>query len=370
MINVHSWGPFLTTDINRAEFGIFSRDVLSTTQIDLGYTYDVNEETGFASAGLSYQGWYPIIDIKAEYGDRSSDDQFFNAEDSLINVDFNWKETTIQAGLRIPFQLTRSKFFTSLSVSNDVRITKVTSFENSINGGGRIIPVTDSTAVIFRDQLDNGTLINNVFSVVGSRLLKTSQRDILPQWGQFVAFEHWSSPFGGDFSSGLFAFRSAAFFPSPFQLIGPEIFKHHSLNLRYSYQSMQFGLEEDSYLLRNRIGRPRGYSFPTDNKFHYLAINYTLPLIYPDVALGPVLNIQRIKANLFYDYGFGELDLPEADFLRQQTYQSFGAEITFDFNLFRFRPLFEVGARYTYRQATQFEPAGTEIELIIGNIGI
>jgi len=369
MLNVHSWGPYATSDINRIDVGVFSRDVLSTTTVNLGYTYDINEETGFASANLSYQGFYPIIDVGVEAGERTSDGSFRVSEDSIGSVDFKWKETTIDFGLRIPWLFTKSKYHTSLTVGNEVRITKVSSFENSIDDNGRIISVTDSTGVIFRDELDNGALINNVFSTTFSRLHKTSKRDIYPQWGQYARLEHWSSPYGGDFSSGLFAFRSRVFFPSPFQVIHKDVFKHHSLNFTYDYQHLKYELNLDSYLLRNRIGRPRGMSFPTDEDFQYIATNYTFPLVYPDIVLGPVFNLQRIKCNLFYDYGYGKLDLtPDANFIRTATYQSLGAEVTFDFNVMRFSPLFEMGVRYAYNLSSPFEPAGHNVEFILGNI--
>lgn len=370
-INVHSWGPYATTEINKLTFGVFSQDVMSTTAINLGYTYDLEEGTSYATAGISYQGLYPIIDFNVERGDRSANGQFFDANDSLNNVDFKWKETVIEGGLRVPWLFTRNKYHTALTLGDKIRVTRVTDFSNNIDGEGRVINVTDSTGVIFRDELDNGSLINNVLSISFSRLLRTSKRDILPQWGQYLNIEHWSSPFVGDLKSNLIALRSGIFFPSPLQLISKSVFKHHSLNFRYSFQHFNYKITNDFYVPRNRIAKPRGFSYPTDEDFNYLATNYTFPLVYPDIAVGPLLNIQRVKCNLFFDYGYGTFDLrPDIDFLRTVVYKSFGAEVTVDFNVMRFSPLLNMGVRYTYNMSSPYESAGNNFELIIGNIGL
>ena len=125
------------------------------------------------------------------------------------------------------------------------------------------------------------------------------------------------------------------------------------------------------------IAKPRGHSYPTDETFVSVSANYALPLWYPDIALGPVLNVQRVKANLFFDYGQGtgntyyykpnspNVYVSQTD----ETYQSIGIETTFDFNVMRFLPKFELGFRSTYRFANRYNHDGVVFELVIGNIG-
>ncbi|MEQ8423842.1 MAG: hypothetical protein RIA63_03970, partial [Cyclobacteriaceae bacterium] len=107
--------------------------------------------------------------------------------------------------------------------------------------------------------------------------------------------------------------------------------------------------------------------------------NYTLPIWYPDINIGPLLNIQRIKTNLFFDYGQGEGlvylyrlrpgQSTNVYFLdNASTYQSLGAEITFDINIMRFLPRFELGLRTTYATANRFNDGGAVFEFILGNI--
>ena len=50
------------------------------------------------------------------------------------------------------------------------------------------------------------------------------------------------------------------------------------------------------------------------------------------------------------------------------TYQSVGVETTFDFNVMRFLPKFELGFRTTYRVANEYNTSGVVFEIVIGNI--
>ncbi len=117
MINPHSWGPYFVNSLTQVNLGITSQDILSTTSINAGYTYDLNERTGYWHAGLSYQGFFPILDLsfyKATRSVNEGDYTFANIDSVQIsplvvdtskfqqNIRFNWNETTIEPGLRLP----------------------------------------------------------------------------------------------------------------------------------------------------------------------------------------------------------------------------------------------------------------------------
>jgi hypothetical protein len=222
---------------------------------------------------------------------------------------------------------------------------------------------------VYKDQLSDGDLLYNRFSFSFYNLLKRSRRDFLSRWGQTLDAELYNTPFGGDFEGKLFAARATFYFPG--------LFKHHFLYARVAYQESLQGLETNIYTFRNRIPKPRGHSYPDDETFYSLSANYSLPIWYPDIAFGPVLYIQRIKANLFYDFGEGRglqyFYSPESNLvyrtISDEIYQSVGIETTFDFNVMRYLPRFELGFRSTYRFANDFNNSGVVFEFIIGNIG-
>ena len=80
-----------------------------------------------------------------------------------------------------------------------------------------------------------------------------------------------------------------------------------------------------------------------------------------DWHLGPILNLQRVYINGFYDYGIGRGRIDnEVD----EELKSFGAEVSFNFNLFRLLPLIDMGIRYSYRPDFNDEV----IEVIFGGV--
>jgi hypothetical protein len=371
IVNPYNWGAFVTNDLAQINVGVVSRDILSTIAISAGYMYDINEGTSFWNAGLSYQGFYPILDLGVRTGERETEERYSDNE-----LDFSWEESSIEGGLRLPLQLTNSKYSTWLSIGNAAGFTRTTDFRNVTtrngkviyDGPGRITQAFDSLVYIYKDQLDDGDLIYNHASFSFSNLLKRSRRDFLSPWGQTLDLDFYNTPYGGDFEAQQLAARTTFYFPG--------FFKHHFLYTRFGYQKNFQGIETDTYIFSNKIAKPRGHSYPTDETFTSFSVNYALPLWYPDIAIGPLLNVQRIKANFFYDYGQGTgttyyykpnstrvYSIPT-----DATYQSLGVETTFDFNVMRFLPKFELGFRTTYRLANEYNSSGVVFELVIGNI--
>ena len=119
IINPHSWGLYTNSvpNLTYLDIGIASQDILSTTSIDLGYRYDATEKSGYWRANVSYQGLYPILDVEFTNGSRSVDEgnltyRVVNGVDTTKvtnNLTFKWEEQSVEAGLRIPFLLTKSK---------------------------------------------------------------------------------------------------------------------------------------------------------------------------------------------------------------------------------------------------------------------
>jgi hypothetical protein len=368
MLNPYSWGMYFNDDLTKADIGISSQDVLSTTRLNAGYTFDINERTGAWNAGLSYQGFYPIIDVNFLKGSRSVNEGDLRYEKVVgtdtttvvENLTFDWKESTVEAGLRIPLITTRSRFSGSLTISNYVGYTRVSEFTNSIDGGGRIIP-SNYPQYFFRNYADGGNLVYNHFSLSGYRLLKQSRRDINSKWGQLFFMDLYGTPYEGDYSGKQFSFQGRLYFPG--------LFRHHSFWGYWAYQNAdiadvnitsQAGL--NNYTFRNQIPLPRGQSVSRFENFYSMSANYTLPLWYPDVSLGPLVNIQRIRANAFFDYGFGNSLVNERK--SSMEYISTGVEVKLDINVLRLLPQLDIGFRYSYG----LSPSVSKFEFLLGTL--
>ena len=153
------------------------------------------------------------------------------------------------------------------------------------------------------------------------------------------------------------------------------MFKHHSLwgywayqkslidhNFFYANKAGTAVSDNYNYQFRNQIPLPRGGLGVTRfQDFYSMSVNYTMPVWYPDIAIGPVLNIQRLRVNGFYDYGFGKSVFSRAV---TQTYSSVGVEVKLDINVLRFLPQLDIGFRYS----KGLSPATTLFEVLIGTI--
>lgn len=376
IFNPYTWGPYIDNSLAYVDAGFTSQDVLSTTWLSAGYRYDINERTGDVHAGISFQGWYPIINAGMYYGKRKDESNLSLSAADRRRVAFEWKETGVTGGVSIPWLLTRSKYLTTLTISNDVGYTLTNSFRSKVTrngevileGADRYVPANDTLFFLYDDITDFGQLISNHFSVSYTHALKQSRRDFNPRFGQFLNFESFSTPFGGDYKGWQWSAYGSLFFPG--------LFKHHSIYVYGGYQESLESPDLDVYTFRNRLFKPRGYSYPQNSRFTTLSGNYVFPLWYPDIAIGPVLNIQRVKLNLFYDYGEGEgLDYYH-NFENGNIYSidsgaryiSTGGELTFDVNFFRTLPQFELGFRASRVEANAYNNGGWVYEFLIGNI--
>ncbi len=109
--------------------GLSSQDLLSTTQIGVGYTYNQAERAGNAYALLSYQGLYPIIDVSFQRGTRRTSLYVDRIQplDSLRSD--SWQYNQLTAGFRLPLQLTNSKYSQTVNLSAFYSYLQVTGYD-------------------------------------------------------------------------------------------------------------------------------------------------------------------------------------------------------------------------------------------------
>ncbi len=348
--NIHSWGPYLSDSPNEMEIGIYSTNVLSTFDAMAGFRIDGQGNTTWLTRA-SYQGLYPVIDLEASYANRQAAVDYTDTT-GVKQTDLQiWKETAVKTGLRIPWVFTRNRFFSGMTVRNYLGYTQVRDYKSSNFGDNRILFT----------QLNNGTLLSNELRITFYSLHKRSKRDIRSKFGTVITFENYGTPYGGDFIGGLTALKTQIYFPG--------LFRHHSLNFFLGYQHNNITLDRNNYWFANRMPYPRGVSGSIFEDFYTARTNYELPLLYPDLSIGPWLYIQRIKTNLFFDYGYGNTNVINYDrnlqYTASDTYYSLGAELTFDFNFMRALPLAEMGVRFAYLP----DQGQTSFEFVVGSFG-
>lgn len=311
LLRPYGWGWVNTLSDRQIELGLYSKNILSTAYVDAGYVINLNEGTGYWSANASYQGLPVVIDAGLVAGTRSAIQE---VDDE--NRIYTWDEKGVNAGLRVPLNLTHSGYVEKASIGASVSSTRVQNYSN---------PVFDI------DQQRNGDLYAVQYRADYSRLLKQSKRDIYPKWGQSVSMVYFDTPFrGGDYFSSLWSAEAYLYLPG--------LLKHHSLRLRGAYQNE----EVNNYRFKSEVQYVRGYSYTSFRSLTTLSANYALPLLYPDLSVGPLLNLQRLRANAFYDYAHGSIPTLERNF------SSIGVDLFADFNVMRYLPEMSAGVRVTY----------------------
>lgn len=335
LFNIHSWGLLWTENLfEELTLGFKSQDLLSTMALTTGYAYNPFERTGRGFGQVSYQGFFPVFDFEVHVGNRSVQEQYLK-EGEVIQEKAEWQEQHMALGIRLPLNLTRSQYSRVLNLESKVGYTKVNGYD---------LPVRKYT------QQGDGNLASLHYEFVYSRLLKRSKRDLHSRWGQVLRGGYSHTPLGGDYH-GTRAFLGL-------NLYHPGLFKHHSFIIKTGYQYHDL---TSNYRFSSGITYPKGYGYTAFEHYGLASLNYSLPLFYPDLSIGPFFYFQRIQGNAFHEMGWGTIpDMPNSIELT-----SSGIELSVDFNFMRFKPLLNVGVRCFYLH----ERERTGAQLIIGAIG-
>ena len=310
LFNFHSWAPAYINYIageNGTGISFMSQNELSTVTTVVGYQYDITENTGKVTANMSWAAWYPVIDLNASYGARAA----YTGGDTSVRYNFN--ETILSGGFTLPLIFTGGKYYKGL------RFRLHTSLLN----------ITHNTSPLENKQ--TGTINTIDYSFSAYRYIKQSGKDLYPRWGQYITSTFRHSPLGDNNLGSIISGGARIYIPG--------LFLHHGIRIDVNRQVKSPG----DYTYSNQIAMPRGYLSVNKNALTCFALNYKFPFAYPDIALGPIVYLKRLKANLFYDGGEG---VTNGESLKLQ---STGVEITSDLHVLRFIFPLDIGIRFGYR---------------------
>ena len=156
----------------------------------------------------------------------------------------------------------------------------------------------------------------------------------------------------------------------------PGIFKNHSFFAEIDHHSEPFIAQ---YKFLDNFRYPRGYGKLIHDQIRRIGLNYSFPICYPDLAIGPLFFIKRVKANFFYDHASVILNNTAIAVLTPLTsvtfngnvpyaenmYESTGIELTFDVRTLRLVD-FDLGVRLSYPlNTTEYSP---KVEFIVTSI--
>ena len=304
LINFHSWRPIT----NDPEYGyiFYSDDILSSLKGAVTYTYnraDMSHTLGFNAI---YAGWFPVLSAGVE-------ESFNRTVDTAVGKSLSYNAATVKAGISVPLRFVggRTNKFLSFGAGYNVE-------QYYYRGVGK--NVFSNRAVNYMNAFVN-------FSNVSQK----ARQHINPRWAQSLSLDY----------------RDALNFSNSHKLVGhasfyfPGISRNHSLVINTAYQTRDTLPD----LFSKNFAYSRGYEALSTRRMYKLAVNYQLPVVYPDWGFANLLYFQRIRANGFYDYTSAKARV--SGLLTEIKNRSTGAEIYFDTKIWNAYPV-SFGVRFSH----------------------
>lgn len=314
LFRFQSWAP-ASFDLNNFTlhpgFMLLSQNMLSTAFTNIGYDYDLNEQTGKFYAGFSYQGWFPVLDFFYSYGNRAGNILYTNGRIQR----FTWNESNLSAALSIPFNFSHGMWYMYMTPSL----------------GTNLIDVIHNQST--PEFYTSGWISLMNYSLSFSNYIHSNFKDINPKWGQTLTVTFRNSLFPENDLGSIFAVYGTFNFPG--------ILNHHGINIYLGYQD-----KEEKYLrgykYSDLVPYPLGIAGQDDSQLYSASLNYAFPFLNIDLSAGSVLYIKRFRTNLFFDYSEGWTNNI------RRFYRSAGIDLLTELHILRFLYPFELGLRTIY----------------------
>jgi hypothetical protein len=341
-LNIHSWLiPFYFDVLNNTDisslidlqkdtywgFNLFSQNILSTVTSSFGYYY----KNGYhhIRPTVYFTGLYPKISLEMDLGGspiilRESDTLERRPAD-------NQKNREISINFDFPFDWSTSRYYMLFNAGISLAYNNI--YIASSNKSSNYTLVDSVNGTFFYRGLMRLDYNANYF--VSSLM---SAKDIYPKWGLNVyvsALKSYKSiPYHNLWESNLFI--GTVYLPG--------FLRHHSAKIRFSTEN---GLADRV----NDANLPRGFQllgFNYARKTKKYSFDYTLPLFYPDISVGPLAYFKRVQSTVFIDYMQYQAINNLSDAVSSGNLYSYGAEIGVETHFLRFFAPFTPVFRYSY----------------------
>lgn len=311
LFNFHSWAPLyfdfeeIQTDPTsiRPGFTLLSQNHLSTLISSLAYEYEAGSH--ILHSKITWQGWYPVIEAGISYGGKQHLTKPSNVTSYPSDISHN---ITFNSAIYIPLRFSYGEF-------NQVLMPFI--YTDYIN---RYVYVSDIK------QYDKHSILITP-RLYFSNTYRTAFRDIYPRWGQIFDIRSTSAPWDKDIYHSFTSFKGIAYFPG--------FIKNHGIRITVGYDN-QYPAKELLFVNKNNF--PRGINNLIAQTLTVFTADYTMPIFYPDLSVGSLLYLKRIRASAFYDAAkagaISDYNIM-VYFPDTKKYSSIGGELLADFYLLR-----------------------------------
>ncbi|MDR3189029.1 MAG: hypothetical protein LBT94_07595 [Prevotellaceae bacterium] len=339
LFRFHSWAPMAYSpsdlmggDISAVAAGVtlLSQNNLSSAVTSLRYRYD----RGFSSAAASiaYTGWFPVVEVSGSYGSRYN--TYIDVGGStFLSAPPPQLYGAVNAAVSVPL---------NLSAGNAVR---------TLTPYVRLTLSNDKVRLAGSPRYTSLLVTSVGFSAQTST--RTALRDINPRWGLSLAADVQGVP-AVQRANQKVNFSARAYTPS--------FVANHSIRLYAGYEQQRTPL-----MFITRIAIPRGFAATNAiaaPRLTSYSASYALPVWYPDISVGALAYVKRIRVNFFGD----RMALYSEAYKRVVTLDGAGYELLCDFHPLRFAVLVSAGWRQTVNRTASafgYQPAVIPVELLL-----
>lgn len=308
-LKLHTWGVIPTPSVS--SINIRAVNILNDLAFNLNAEINHNENNNIIYNGnIVFSRFFPELTLTTSNTNRT-----IVYENNSSEFKFsNFNESNLGLKIGIPFTWYKGNY--------------INNFHPYLKGSQFILNHSNSKNKEYFTTYNTG--------LTYSSIRRTAFQNIGPRAGFSFSINQ---------TSDIKNSNNANKFSSDITVYLPGVSKNHNIRIRGAFQSENL---KNKYKYSDFYIYPRGYSTPLSDQFKSIHFNYGIPVAYPDIGFGGLIYVKRIKANLFYDYGVGELKnnnfKPE---LNSVNYKSTGVELLFDNEYFNVLPI-SAGLRYSH----------------------
>jgi hypothetical protein len=332
LFNVHSWLP-LYFDYLNPEFtlnpeeipaspgiSLISQNRLSTAVSQVGYEY--RDGYHMFHSGIKLKGRYPVLNLYFDYGGEP--DVLNLAEgDTVVALP---QALGFTAQTYIPFRINSGKFLSLIQPGIDYNYRRDIQYNESEQNY----------------QLGAHYIYYKLFA---TSYLRKGAREILPRVGFAANGGYYDAPFDNQVFGAVATGGITAYIPGPL--------RHQTIKLSAYYQR-QFPLDMSRPAFINLISMPRGIHGVFAEVLTRYSADYVFPILYPDIEIGSLLYLKRIRGAIWTDQmdGTNVIVYDPQPHYEDRHYATYGIDLVADMNIFRISFPFSLGGRLFYEPAT------------------
>lgn len=261
LFNFHSWRPYYEDPI--LTYSLYGQNVLNTLETELFYAYNQNDRNSSVGFNAVYGGWFPYLNVGTELT--------FDRQAVSGNKIRSWNQLDSRIGLSVPLSTVKGRTFRNFNISSFYVL------RNEFNKGD------------FKDSAGNTSASYLQHSISWTQQVQRAVQHIYPRFAYSLS---------ASYRHAITKYEANQFVANG-SLYLPGIMSSHNLLLTGSFQEIDT-LGQLSF--SNRFAYSRGYTGRYFSRMWRLSANYHLPLIYPDWGFANILYLQRVRANIFYDF--------------------------------------------------------------------